>query len=144
VNDYLVNGQGKDLDGQPYWAGTQVDELVLGREGEVIYFIEDFNGGNSRPGYYASKDAISTIEELRKSLAVKEAWKKVVDRPTLRKYRVKAPLNVRDGTIGRQVDNGIELPGGGHQYEIVDDGFSSSNWSEYLEYIGPKDGIELK
>ncbi len=116
VNDYLVNGQGKDLDGQPYWAGTKVDEVVLGRKGEVIYFIEDYNGGIPKPGQYASKTAILTIKELRQKLAVKEAWKKTANSPTLRTYRVKKELRVRSGTIGRQSENGVELSGGGQNH----------------------------
>ncbi|MEO9964870.1 MAG: hypothetical protein ABJF11_03725 [Reichenbachiella sp.] len=142
VNDYLVNGQGKDLDGQPYWAGTQIDEVTLGKKNEIIYFVEDFNNGIASPGQYASKDAISTIKELREKLAVKEAWKETVKEPTLRTYRVKADLKSRSGIIGRQLDNGVELSGGGHQYEIID--YLGSNWQNYLEEIGPKGGVKLK
>jgi len=142
VNDYLVNGQGKDLDGQPYWAGTQVDEIVLGKKGEIIYFVEDYNGGDANPGQYASKDPITTIKELRENLAVKEAWKETAKEPTLRAYRVKTDLKARSGIIGRQSDNGIELPGGAHQYEIID--YLGDNWENYLEEVGPKYGIKLK
>jgi TANFOR domain-containing protein len=142
VNDYLVKGQGKDLDGQPYWAGTQVEELVLGRKGEIIYFIENYNDGIPNPGQFASKDPITTLKELREKLAVKEAWKKTGKEPTLRAYRVKSELNARSGTIGRQSDNGIELPGGGHQYEIVD--YLGDNWKNYLEEVGPIRGTKLQ
>ena len=142
VNDYLVNGQGKDLDGQPYWAGTQVDEIVLGKKGEIIYFVEDYNGGAANPGQYASKDPITTIKELRENLAVKEAWKETAKEPTLRAYRVKTDLKARSGIIGRQFDNGIELPGGAHQYEIID--YLGDNWKNYLEEVGPENGIKLK
>lgn len=142
VNDYLVNGQGKDLDGQPYWAGTQVDEIILGKKGETIYFIENYNGGAANPGQYASKDPISTIKELREKLAVKEAWKETAKEPTIRAYRVKADLKARSGIIGRQSDKGVELPGGGHQYEIID--YLGGNWKNYLEEISTKNGTKLK
>ena len=142
VNDYLVNGQGKDLDGQPYWAGTQVDEIILGKKGETIYFIENYNGGAANPGQYASKDPISTIKELREKLAVKEAWKETAKEPTIRAYRVKADLKARSGIIGRQSDKGVELPGGGHQYEIID--YLGGNWKNYLEEISLKNGTKLK
>jgi hypothetical protein len=141
ANDYLVNGQGKDLDGQPYWAGTQVDEMVLGRKGETIYFVEDYKGGKPNPGQYGSKDPTTTVKELRQKLAVKEAWKRTDNDPTLRAYRVKAELRVRSGTIGRQSDNGAELPGGGHQYEVID--YLGGDWRKYLEPIGSEEGVKL-
>ena len=43
---------------------------------------------------------------------------------------------------GRQSDNGIELPGGAHQFEIID--YLGANWKNYLEEVGPKNGIKLK
>ena len=142
MNDYLVRGQGKDLDGQPYWAGTQVDEVILGRKGEIIYFIENNNKGKASPGQFGSKDPITTIKELREYFAVKEAWKKTVDKPTLRAYKVKADLKARSGIVGRQVENGVELPGGGHQYEVID--YIKNSWRNYLEVIGPEKGTILK
>lgn len=144
VNDYLVNGQGKDLDGQPYWAGTQVDEVVLGREGEIIYFVENYNEGLANPGFYASKDPISTLKELREKLAVKKAWKPDDKTPTLRAYKVKSEFRVRSGIVGRQVENGVELPGGGHQYEIADYRYKGNNWQDFFEEVGPKGGIKLE
>ena len=142
VNDYLIHGQGKDADGQPYLNGTRIDEVVLGNNAEVIYFVEDFNNGMPNPGQYASKDPISTIKELRERLAVKEAWKKTSDIPTLRAYKVKSSLRCRSGLIGPQIENGVTLPGGGHQYEIIDY-LRGENWKSYLEEIGPKGGIKL-
>ncbi len=144
VNDYLVNGQGKDLDGQPYWAGSEVEEIVLGRQGEIIYFIENNNEGLANPGFYASKDPISTLKELREKLAVKKEWKPDNRAPTLRTYKVKSEFRVRSGIVGRQVEKGVELPGGGHQYEVVDYRYNGSNWQSFFEEIGPKGGIRLE
>lgn len=145
VNDYLVNGQGKDLDGQPYWAGTKVEEMILGEEGELIYFIEDnIKRGNSvpapNPGQYGSKDPISTVKELRDKLAVKEAWKATSANPTLRVYRIKSVLRVRSGIIGPQTENGVLLQGGWHQYEVID--YLGDNWNTYLEFIEEKELIK--
>jgi hypothetical protein len=142
VNDYLVNGQGKDLDGQPYWAGTGIDEVILGTKDEIIYFVEDFNEATPNPGQYASKDPIYTIAELRGKLAVKEAWKKTAKEPTLRAYRVKAPLRSRSGIIGPQTENGVRMSGGGHQYEVID--YLGKDWGNYLEPVGSRAGIKLQ
>lgn len=142
VNEYLIKGQGKDADGQPYLNGTRIDEIILGKKDEVIYFVEDYNNGIPNPGQYASKNEISTIKELRENLAVKEAWKKAEKQPTIRAYRVKVPLKSRSGTVGPQIDNGKNLPGGGHQYEIVD--FLGKDWKKYLEPVGNEGGIILK
>lgn len=134
VNDYLVNGQGKDLDGQPYWAGTEIDEVTLGTKDEIIYFVENYKDGEPNPGQYASKDPIYTLSELRGKLAVKEAWKKTANEPTLRAYRVKASLRSRSGIIGPQTENGVRMSGGGHQYEVIDY-LGGENWKNYLEEI---------
>jgi fibronectin type III domain protein len=141
VNDYLVNGQKKDLDGQPYWAGTEVEEIILGNNNEIIYFVENYKNGIPNPGQYASKEAITTIKELRQKLAVKEAWKPTSEIPTLRAYKVKTPLRVRSGIIGPQIDNGVKLQGGGHQYEIID--YLGNDWQKYLIPIDTK-GVKLK
>lgn len=79
---------------------------------------------------------------MREKLAVKEAWKETSREPTLRAYRVKADLKARSGIIGRQSDNGIELPGGGHQYEIID--YLGGDWENYLEPVGSRAGVKLK
>jgi hypothetical protein len=140
VNDYLVNGQGKDLDGQPYWSGTQVDELMLS-PGTEIHFVENANSGGPAPGQYGSREATYTIEDLRQKLAVKEAWKSIENQPTLRTYRTKKPLRVRSGTIGKQRENGVDLPGGGHQYEVID--YLGPNWREFLDEISVPGGVRL-
>ena len=139
ANNYLKQGQGKDLDGQPYFAGTEVEEKVLGQNtDDIVYFVETKanNAGEvvPHPGQYASKDAITSLEELRQKLAVKKAWKPTKDIPTLRKYRVIKPLRTRSGLIGPQTDNGVKLAGGGHQYEVCD--YLGNNWRQYLEYVG--------
>jgi hypothetical protein len=141
ANEYLIKGQGKDADGQPYLVNTKVQEMVLGNNGETVYFVENFNNGIPSPGQYASKDAIKTIEELRQTLAVKEAWKPAANEPTLRAYKVIAPINVRSGIIGPQFENGVKLVGGGHQYEVVT--FLGNDWRKYLEPIGDPKGIKL-
>jgi hypothetical protein len=142
VNDYLVHGQGKDLDGQPYWAGTEVEEMVLDQNSEYVHFVEILNIRDGiptpRPGQYASRESINSIAELRQKLAVKEAWKPTAERPTVRTYRVKKSLRVRSGTIGPQTENGVHLSGGGHQYEVVDD-LQGTKWKDYLELVSIKE-----
>jgi len=144
VNDYLIKGQGKDADGQPYLLRTFVDELSLEDKDGIIYIVEVYNGGVPKPGQYGSKEPISTIKELREKLAVKEAWKEDAKEPTLRAYRVKpgVKLRVRSGTIGPQIENGITLPGGGHQYEIIDY-LDNNEWRKYLDINGLEEGIKL-
>lgn len=74
-------------------------------------------------------------------MAVKEEWKKLADEPTIRAYKVTFPLRTRSGIIGPQIDNGINLPGGGHQYEIID--LLGENWEIYLEPVGSSAGTKL-
>lgn len=62
------------------------------------------------------------------------------DYPTIRSYQVKNDLKVRSGIIGKQVENGKVLPGGGHQYEFIDD--IRKNWVKFLDPIDPI-GIKL-
>jgi hypothetical protein len=66
-------------------------------------------------------------------VSAKEAWKKPANEPTLRAYRVKAPLRSRSGIIGPQTENGVRLSGRGHQYEVID--YLDKNWKNYLEEI---------
>ena len=56
-------------------------------------------------------------------------------------YKVKTPLRVRSGIIGPQIDNGVKLQGGGHQYEIID--YLGNDWQKYLIPIDTK-GVKLK
>ncbi len=145
VNDYLINGQGKDADGEPYLKGTEVTEIVLGRRNETIYFIEDQNMGLPKPGQFASKDPVYTIGDLRQKLAVKEGWKQTKNQPTLRAYSVYLPLRVRSGIIGPQIDQdlgGLRLEGKGHQYEIIDF-LGKNNWVNFLNLLGGNKGIKL-
>lgn len=126
--------------------GTIVDELLIDNNSGIIYFIENYNEGIPNPGQYGSNESISTIKELREKLAVKEAWKKTENEPTLRAYRViaEAKLRSREGIIGPQIEvGGVELPGGGHQYEIIDY-LGEENWTNYLEIVGDRKGIKLQ
>ena len=56
-------------------------------------------------------------------------------------YKVKTPLRVRSGIISPQIDNGVKLQGGGHQYEIID--YLGNDWQKYLIPIDTK-GVKLK
>ncbi len=92
--------------------------------------VEDFNGGIPNSGQYASKNAISTIKELRGKLAVKEAWKQASNILTLRAYRVNGSNPKRidvDSPSGLRMPSGNELganekwiPGGKTSREILE------------------------
>jgi hypothetical protein len=127
------------MDGQPYFAGSDVEEFIL-KKGTILYFVEDWNRGDPIPGGFGTKDFITTVKELREKLAVKDAWKKTINDPTIRAYTVKADIRVRSGTIGPQTENGVLLPGGGHQYEILED-FRGGLWKNFLD--PPTPGTKL-
>ncbi|WP_160114272.1 hypothetical protein [Aquimarina sp. AU119] len=107
----------------PYMDGTDVTDFTI-QKGETFYVVE--YKGQDVPGGFGSNEPITTIEELRKKLAVLEDWKNpTVDDIVVREYQAIEPLQTRSGAIGPQVEKtgvnaGQNYPGGGHQYEFVD------------------------
>ncbi len=116
---YVRNGEAPS-----YKKGTgNVEDKVL-NPGDELYVVE--YKGQTRPGSFGSKDPISTLKELREKLAVLKDWKDPsIDDIVIRKYKVEQPIEVRSGPIGSQLEvTGEVYPGGGHQYEFMD------NWKK--------------
>ncbi|WP_378187312.1 deaminase domain-containing protein [Aquimarina sp. W85] len=107
----------------PYMSGTDVTDFTI-QKGESFYIVE--YEGQTNPGGFGSKKPITTIEELRKELAVLEDWKNpTVDAIVVREYKAIESIQTRSGIIGSQkeingVNTGQNYPGGGHQYEFLE------------------------
>jgi len=144
VNEFLIMAREAKKDGFPYTRGSIVEEKVL--TSGIIYFVE--RKGQTFPGGWSSKDQITTIKELRETLAVLQDWKdETKDTLVVRAYEVIAPLRVRDGSIGEQIEisgpnAGKTYPGGGQQYEIIEN-FKVNNHRNFLKII-PARTIILK
>src|SRR5690606_8130065 len=65
------------------------------------------------PGGFGTMDSIADEAYARNQLAIKEAWKREIDRVAT--YRVTQPLPVLSGPVGPQIDGSRYLPGGGSQ-----------------------------
>jgi hypothetical protein len=82
-------------------------------------------------------------------LAVLQEWKdETLDRLVIREYEVIKPVRIRDGKIGPQLEKtgpnaGKIYPGGGHQYEVVEN-LKSGGWRNFLEEISPPGGLKLR
>lgn len=122
----------------PYMNGTQVEDIII-EPGKKFYVVEYLNKQDT-PGGFGSNKPISSIEELRQELAVLEDWKNpAVDDIVVREYQALQPIKTRSGAIGPQpeisgVNAGQTYPGGGHQYEFLD------NWratapTEYMKVV---------
>ena len=73
---------------------------------------------STRPGGFASLDAIPNQGCVRNKLAVKDAWKPELDRVV--SFELTEELRVKSGPVGPQVDkeSGKYLSGGGSQVEM--------------------------
>ena len=127
--------------GPPYMDGTRATDIVI-QPGQRFYMAEYLDRSKqSAPGGFASNSPISSIKELREELAVLEAWKDpAVNDLVLREYEVLKPIKARTGTIGPQTEvvgtnTGVVYPGGGHQYEFIDN-WRSIDWTTYMVEIG--------
>jgi hypothetical protein len=71
-----------------------------------------------KPGAFGTFDRIPDVRFVRYSLAVKTAWKPVVDRVVT--FEVTDPLPADTGIVGPQIDGaaGLYLPGGASQLEM--------------------------
>ena len=108
----------------PYMNGTDVTDYTIPVK-EKFYVVE-YKTTQNVPGGFGSNKKITTIEELRYELAVLEDWKNpAVDEIVVREYEALKPIQTRSGTIGAQKEisgpnAGQNYPGGGHQYEFVE------------------------
>ncbi len=118
----------------PYASGVDnVSDVVL-KPGDKVFIVE--YDGQKVPGGFGSKDAITSIDELRNDLAVLVSWKNPADDLlVIREYEILQPIQVRSGPIGPQVDvDGTAYKGGAHQYEFMDNWYST-NSSNYLKVV---------
>lgn len=119
----------------PYANGTKnVEDIVLQPGTDKVYIVE--YESQKVPGGFGSKKLITTEQQLRDELAVKVAWKNAKDgKLIVREYEVLQPIEVRSGPIGPQTEvNGVAYPGGGHQYEFMDNWYTVKS-SNYLKEI---------
>jgi hypothetical protein len=140
VNDYLVNSDRAQKEGQPYLNGSIVIERIL-QPGEKFYVIE-YKIQQSQPGGWATTNRITTVQELRDELAVLQEWKdETLDRLVIREYEVIKPVRIRDGKIGPQLEktgpnSGKIYKGGGHQYEFIEKKFTVTNpYTNFLKKL---------
>lgn len=142
ANDYLVNSDRAQKEGQPYLVNSIVEEFEI-PIGEKVYVVEYANKGKPKPGGFGSNSPIKNLQELRNKLAVLEAWKDPsVDVIVVREYVVIAPVKTRSGIIGPQlektgVDAGKTYNGGAHQYEFVDY-LGGESWKKKLNCLDEK------
>jgi len=109
----------------PYATGTEnVSDVILQPGVDKVYIVEYLD--QTVPGGFGSNEAITSIEELRNKLAVLKGWKNTDDgKLVLREYEVRQPLEARSGPIGPQTEvDGTVYPGGGHQYEFMDNWYN--------------------
>lgn len=148
INNYLQQSSARvHLFGQPYKSGTNALEMEL-KSGTTLYIVEE--AGKGAPGQFFTDKRISSVEELRQWLAVKEEWKS--GELVVKAYKVKDGVNfqVRAGVIGMQTDGlsqlqdagkvGTILEGGGYQYQSYIF-LTKDNWKKYLD---PIETFELK
>jgi len=85
----------------PDWAAPQIVELAPGTRFQMAI---GGSQGPDRPGAFGTFDAIESVADVRRRLAVKREWKPRVDRRVI--YEVVRPLPARVGPVGPQVDRG--------------------------------------
>ena len=126
----------------PYMDGTDVTDFTI-QKGETFYVVEYADrAGQPVPGGFGSNKPITSIEELRNELAVLESWKNPAENGgvVLREYEAIQPIQTRSGTIGPQtevtgVNAGQKYPGGGHQYEFVENWRAVDDWKTYMKEV---------
>lgn len=122
----------------PYMAGTEVTDFTI-KTGDPFFVVE--YKGQSVPGGFGSNEPITTIEELRKKLAVLEDWKNpATDEILIRKYEALQNIQTRSGLIGPQleasgVNAGQMYPGGGHQYEFLEN-WRATSPDDHMRLVG--------
>ena len=143
VNDYLVNSDRAQKEGQPYLGESVIDEGYL-EPSEKVFIVEYKT--QPQPGGWGSKDKIGSISELREKSAVLQQWKNETEGDlVVREYVVVQRIRVRQGIIGPQLEKsgpntGKTYSGGNHQYEFVEQKFSNTNpGSKFLKLVSQTD-----
>ena len=138
VNDYLVNIEKAQREGQPYLNGTLVTEktLTFGKIFVVEYASQKYPGG------WGSNEKVASIWELRNNTAVLQEWKnEELGDLVVREYEVVGPLRVRDGIIGPQTEKtgaftGEMYQGGNQQYQFLEGKFTQENPpTSFLKFV---------
>ena len=86
--------------------------------GEKINIAMSPEQSNNRPGGWASFDSYPDENAIRNSLAITSEFKPEIDRVNV--YEVIKTLPVNEGTVGPQIDLGLDVyfPGGGSQVQL--------------------------
>lgn len=119
----------------PYKNGTDVVDYTI-KPNEKFYVVE-YLKNQEVPGGFGSNKPISSIEELRQELAVLESWKDPTKNGgvVIREYEALQPIKTRSGDIGPQTDvDGSYYPGGGHQYEFLEN-WRATSPSSYMKMV---------
>ncbi len=116
----------------PYKTGTATTERYL-QPGEKFYSVE--YPTQKAPGGWATPKRYSSINQVRRELALLPEFKDSSGGLVIREYTIKKPTPVRIGKVGElKSTNGKTYKGGGDQVEFLFDRGSRDNplWSEYL------------
>lgn len=99
----------------PEWHQAQIVNLPAGLRFEMALAPGQ---PPEKPGAFGTFDRIPDARFVRYSLAVKTAWKPVVDRVVT--FEIVDPLPADTGLVGPQIDAdaGLYLPGGASQLEM--------------------------
>lgn len=118
---------GPATDGQRGWMAVE--------EGQ----INPATGQVDRPGAFLSDDPITSVEQVRNDLAVRDDWKA---NPThVQEYEIVPGTQVQSSTVGPQTNqDGTYLPGGGSQTQVLPQ--TGQYPSDVLVPVGPAVPIE--
>jgi hypothetical protein len=99
----------------PEWHQVQIASLPAGLRFEMALAPGQ---PPEKPGAFGTFDRIPNARFVRNMLAVKTAWKPVVDRVVT--FEIVDPLPADTGLVGPQIDSeaGLYLPGGASQLEM--------------------------
>ncbi|SEB05237.1 RHS repeat-associated core domain-containing protein, partial [Alkalimonas amylolytica] len=103
------------IDGQSPWPIGYIPVQATLLPGTKFQMAMSPGQPSDMPGAFGTFDDIPDVDYVRNKLAVKDEWKKEIDRVVT--FEVTQPMPVLLGPVGPQVDNKKYLPGGGTQLQ---------------------------
>jgi hypothetical protein len=99
----------------PWMSGTSIKSYPVSKGGMEVDMA--MAPGQLDPGGWATRDAIPDVNFVRNDLAVTPGFKKEVS--GVQRYFIPEGVQVQEGTVGSQIEKGINYSGGGNQVQIL-------------------------
>jgi hypothetical protein len=99
----------------PWMPGTTIESYPVPKGGMEIDMA--MSPGQKLPGGWGTRDHISGVDYVRDNLAVTPSFKPTIS--GVQRFRIPEGIQVQEGVVGPQIENGVLYLGKGNQVQIL-------------------------